>query len=108
MLERKSKIFAKLYEKCHKVIKRNIENTFDICFCNRKIVTSTLMLERKSKISAKLYEKDVKTSKETLKTCLKTAFAMEKQNNCTNVTKKSKISAKLYERHKDNHRNIEM
>ena len=52
---------------------------------------------RKSKISAKLYEKDVKTSKETLKTCLKTTFAMEKQNNCSNVGKKLKISAMLYE-----------
>ena len=78
MLERKSKISAKLYEKYHKVIKRNIENTFDVCFCNRKIETSPLMLERKSKISAKLYEKDVKTCKETLKIHSMSAFATEK------------------------------
>ena len=67
MLERKSKISAKLYEKSHKIIKTNIENAFEICFCIVKNETIALILKRKSKISAKLKENVMKASKETLK-----------------------------------------
>jgi hypothetical protein len=76
MLERKSKISAKLYEKDVKTSKETLKTRLKNYFCNGKNKTITLMLERKLKISAMLYKNILKISKEPLKTRLKATFAM--------------------------------
>ena len=81
--ERNRKYLQKFYEKSRKDIPRNIDNTFESYFCNRKHETIALMWERKSKISAMLYENILKISKEPLKARSITAFATDKSKQAT-------------------------
>ena len=68
MLERKSKISAKLYGNVVKVSKETLKTHSISAFATeKKNETVVLMLGKKSKISESCMKKVIRTSKETLK-----------------------------------------